>query len=233
MSRTGDTGDGADEERQLITIFRVAQIDPNEDAHLTRDLLQRRKQVTSETGYMMKFAGERHRELTPFDILTLPGKSYPISIPALDTLPPHVRAELDSTGAVKLLGDYNPETGSFEHVSLEWEDKSVIDRVAELVSLGVSETHAFRYVAIEEENSYTKDQWAKIRGVGESAIGNSIRAVEEARRARYDDLAVEDADEVAAEVEEADGKEKDVDQERSRSVMVGNPPAATSDGDDS
>lgn len=98
---------------------------------------------------MMKFAGKRHRELTPFDILTLPRKSYPISIPALDTLPPYVRAELDLNGPVKLLGDYNPEKGSFEHISLEWEDKSIMDRVAELVSLGVLETHALRDVAIE------------------------------------------------------------------------------------
>lgn len=69
----------------FITIFRTGSVDPEENPELADKLLESRTQVASETGYMMKFGDQSHSALTPFDIVTLPGQSYPVPESALDS----------------------------------------------------------------------------------------------------------------------------------------------------
>lgn len=64
MHETGTAEERDREDRQLIILYEVAQINPSENAHVTRDLLKHRKQVTSETGFVMKIAQQDQRELT-------------------------------------------------------------------------------------------------------------------------------------------------------------------------
>ena len=169
-----ERGDG----RDLITIHAVASIDGADQPDLADRLLEARTQLGSQTGYMMRFGEPDDRDLTVFDVLSMPGTSYPVSTAALDSLPAHVRAELERAGAVQIFADYDPDDGFFGDVAMKGEDRSPIDRIAELLGSGHSLHEAVDYVVIEETGAYSESQWAEIRGVETAdAISQHVRAV--------------------------------------------------------
>lgn len=123
------------DDRAYITIHEVARMNPNEEPKLSRELMQSRTQASSETGYMMRFGDERHSRLTPFDVVQLTGKSYPVPRMALESLPSYVRAQLDQDGAVQVIAEYDSEDGVFKNISLDWDDRSFIEHTVELMAL--------------------------------------------------------------------------------------------------
>ena len=171
---------GAPQAGDFITIFKTGSVDPEENPELADQLLDSRTQVTSETGYMMKFGDQSHSALTPFDIVTLPGQSYPVPTSALESLPPHVTATLEQDGAVQIVGEYDPDSGVYNDVTIAWEHRDDIDRIAELISSGDLSLHeAVDWVVIEEAERYTPAQWAAIRNVTEDAVRSNVSSARE------------------------------------------------------
>jgi hypothetical protein len=88
-------GEGHD----FVTIFKTGSVDREDHPELAELLLEGRTQLAAETGYLMKFGDVSHRGLTPFDVASLHDvPAYPLPQTALDSLPPHVRADVNSLG---------------------------------------------------------------------------------------------------------------------------------------
>jgi nitric oxide reductase NorQ protein len=70
-------------------------------------------ELASETGYLMKFGDVSHRGLTPFDVASLHNvPAYPLPEAALESLPAHVRADLERDGAVQMIAVYDRDPAS-------------------------------------------------------------------------------------------------------------------------
>lgn len=115
-------GDGGIEEddRSVITVFEAADVDSDAQPELAAALKESRTRVTSQTGYFMRFGGASHRELTVFDVVGLPGRSYPVSESAYASLPEDVRDHLTETGSTQIVATYDSDSGVFRDVS--WPD---------------------------------------------------------------------------------------------------------------
>lgn len=187
MSENIPVDDVAGDGRDFITIHAVAPIDEDEHPELVEEILESRTQPGSQTGYMMRFGDLEHRGLNPFDVISLPGKSYPVSESALDSLPAFVRANLEQDGSVQIIANYDPDEGIFSDVSFKWEERSTIDRIAELMGMGRSLHEAVDWIVVEEEEAFTLAQWADIRGVTDEAIKTSLRTVRRALHEREED----------------------------------------------
>jgi len=170
------TGSG----RDFVTIFKTGSVDRSEYPELTDSLLEGRTQLTAETSYLMKFGDESHRGLTFFDVATLHDvPAYPLPQTALDSLPAHVRAELEQNGATQMVASYDPENHQFENIDLAWDDQDFLERVTELIAGDLSLHEAVDWVVVEEAERYSVDQWADIRDVTEDAVRSNIYAARE------------------------------------------------------
>jgi len=103
-------------ELDVITLFATAEVDPDRRPGLAEALRDSRTQLSSQTGYLMRFGDASHRELTVFDVVSLPIKSYPVSDTAYASLPDRVREHLHDVGAVQIVADYDSETSVFRDV---------------------------------------------------------------------------------------------------------------------
>jgi hypothetical protein len=71
----------------------------------------------------MEFGDISHRGLTPFDVASLHDvPAYPLPHAALESLPAHVRADLERDGAIQLFAVYDRDAHEFEDVALAWEE---------------------------------------------------------------------------------------------------------------
>lgn len=102
------------------------------------DLLEARTTIGGEPGYAMKFVERYHSWLTVFDVVSLPGESYPVPQTALDSLPPLARALLEREGMIQFRGSDDADEQVFETVTLEWSDQTPLDRLAELTDADLS-----------------------------------------------------------------------------------------------
>jgi hypothetical protein len=158
-------------DRAFITVFKTGSVDRDDYPDLAEHLLEGRTQLASETGYLMKFGDVSHRGLTPFDVASLHDvPAYPLPKTALESLPAHVRADLEQNGAVQMFGSYDREQHRFEAVALAWDEQEFLERIAELVAGDCSLHEAVDWTVVEEAERYTIAQWAYIRGVTEDAI---------------------------------------------------------------
>ena len=109
--------------QEFVTIFKTGSVDRDDYPDLAELLLEGRTQLASETGYLMKFGDISHRGLTPFDVASLHDvPAYPLPQTALESLPAHVRADLEQDGAVQMFASYDRESHRFEDVTLAWEN---------------------------------------------------------------------------------------------------------------
>jgi hypothetical protein len=181
-----------DGERDFITIFKTGSVDRDDYPDLAELLLEGRTQLASETGYLMKFGDVSHRGLSPFDVASLHDvPAYPLPEAALESLPAHVRADLDSEGAIQMFAHYDRENHQFEDVALAWEEQDFLERIAELVAGDCSLHEAVDWTVVEEAQRYTTAQWADIRGVTESAVRSNVNAAREKLLAEEDRESVE------------------------------------------
>jgi hypothetical protein len=135
----------------------------------------------------MKFGDVSHRSLTPFDVASLHDvPAYPLPEAALESLPAHVRADLERDGAVQMFADYDREHHRFEDVALAWEEQDFLERIAELVAGDLSLHEAVDWTVVEEAERYAVDQWANIRGVTEHAVRSNVNAAREKLLAEVD-----------------------------------------------
>ena len=167
----------ASADRELITLFQTRAVDPDTQPELARTLLESRTQVASETGYMMKFGERSHRAFTVFDAYELGGQGYPVSESALDSLPAYVLANLERDDVVQILAHYDTDKGAFVDTSLAGEPTpdELIARMALFLGQGLSLHETVDYLAVEELDHYTDEQWASIRRVGTEAVRSNIR----------------------------------------------------------
>lgn len=163
----------------LIVIFESGAVDPNEYPELASELLEARTTLGGETRYAMKFVERSHSALTVFDIVSLPGESYPVPQTALESLPPLALALLEREGAIQFQGAYNAEEQVFETVNLHWTNRTTIDRLGELLEADLSVHEAVDWLVVEEREQYTVSQWAEIRNVTEDAVKTNIKAARE------------------------------------------------------
>lgn len=108
---------GETDQYDVITMFATAEIDPDERPELAAALQESRTQVTSQTGYLMRFGDATHRDLTVFDVVSLPIQSYPVSESAFASLPARVRERLADVGGVQIVAKYDPDEGVFQDVA--------------------------------------------------------------------------------------------------------------------
>ncbi|WP_255152708.1 hypothetical protein [Halorarius halobius] len=173
--------------RDFVTIFKTGSVDRDDYPELTEHLLEGRTQLASETGYLMKFGDVSHRGLTPFDVASLHDvPAYPLPHPALESLPAHVRADLEQDGAVQMFASYDRESHQFEDVVLAWEEQEFLERIAELIAGDLSLHEAVDWTVVEEAGRYTVAQWADIRGVTEDAVRSNINSAREKLLAEED-----------------------------------------------
>lgn len=167
--------------RDLVTLFNTRTIDAQDQPALAQALLETRSNLSSTTGYMMRFGDPVQQSLTVYDVLSLPGQSYPVSATAYESLPPYIRATLERDGIVQILTHYDSTDGIFTESSLveEPEPGELIARVASLLGHGLSLHEAIDYLAVADREQYTPAQWATIRGVGTEAIRSNVRTARE------------------------------------------------------
>lgn len=103
-------------EYDVITLFATAEVDSEQRPGIAEALRESRTQLSSQTGYLMRFGDASHRELTVFDVVSLPIKSYPVSESAYSSLPDRVREQLQDVGAVQIVADYDSEASVFRDV---------------------------------------------------------------------------------------------------------------------
>jgi hypothetical protein len=175
------------EDRDFVTIFKTGSVDCDDYPDLAEHLLEGRTQLASETGYLMKFGDVSHRDLTPFDVASLHDvPAYPLPEAALESLPAHVRADLERDDAVQMFAVYNREHHRFEDVALAWEEQDFLERIAELVAGDCSLHETVDWIVVQEAERYTVAQWADIRGVTEDAVRSNINAARENTLAKED-----------------------------------------------
>lgn len=178
---------GSDGDRDFVTIFKTGSVDRDDYPELAEHLLEGRTQLAAETGYLMKFGDVSHQGLTPFDVASLHDvPAYPLPEAALESLPAHVRADLERDGAVQLFATYDREEHGFGDVALAWAEQDFLERIAELVASDCSVHEAIDWVVVEEAERYTLSQWARIRGVTEEAIRSNINSAREKLLAEED-----------------------------------------------
>jgi hypothetical protein len=174
-------------DRAFITVFKTGSVDRDDYPDLAEHLLEGRTQLASETGYLMKFGDVSHRGLTPFDVASLHDvPAYPLPKTALESLPAHVRADLEQNGAVQMFGSYDREQHRFEAVALAWDEQEFLERIAELVAGDCSLHEAVDWTVVEEAERYTIAQWAYIRGVTEDAVRSNVNSAREKLLAEED-----------------------------------------------
>ena len=174
-------------DRAFITVFKTGSVDRDDYPDLAEHLLEGRTQLASETGYLMKFGDVSHRGLTPFDVASLHDvPAYPLPKTALESLPAHVRADLEQNGAVQMFGSYDREQHRFEAVALAWDEQEFLERIAELVAGDCSLHEAVDWTVVEEAERYTIAQWADIRGVTEDAVRSNVNSAREKLLAEED-----------------------------------------------
>jgi hypothetical protein len=167
--------------RELVTLFSTRAVDAQEQPALAQALLETRSNLSSTTGYMMKFGDAAQQSLTVYDVLSLPGQSYPVSQSAYDSLPPYIRTTLERDGVVQILTHYDATDGIFTESTLADEPApgELIARIASLLGHGLSLHEAVDYLAVADREQYTPAQWATIRGVGTEAIRSNVRTAHE------------------------------------------------------
>lgn len=181
------TQPGSDGGRDLVTIFKTGSVDREDYPELAEHLLEGRTQLAAETGYLMKFGDVSHRGLTPFDVASLHDiPAYPLPETALESLPAHVRADLEQNGAVQMFASYDRERHRFENIVLAWEEQEFLERIAELVAGDLSLHEAIDWTVVEEAERYTIAQWADIRGVTEDAVRSNVNSAREELLAEED-----------------------------------------------
>jgi hypothetical protein len=163
-----------------VPIFKTGSVDRDDYPELAEHLLEGRTQLAAETGYLMKFGDISHRGLTPFDVASLHDvPAYPLPHAALESLPAHVRADLERDGAVQLFAAYDRDAHEFEDVALAWEEQDFLEWIAELVAGDCSLHEAAGWTVVEEAGRYTVAQWADIRGVTEDAVRSNVTSARE------------------------------------------------------
>ena len=167
--------------RQLITLFRTEAIDPDNQPELAREVLETRTKLTSETGFMMVFGEQHHRQVSTHTANALGGDPYPVSQSAFDSLPPYIRGTLMRDGSMQILARYDPNAGEFADVwpADEPTPEELVDWVAVNIGNGLSLHEAVDYLAVEELDQYSEEQWATIREVSTEAIHSNVRHAEE------------------------------------------------------
>jgi len=116
-------------EYDVITLFATAEVDSEQRPGIAEALRESRTQLSSQTGYLMRFGDASHRELTVFDVVSLPIKSYPVSESAYASLPDRVREQLQDIGAVQIVANYDSEASVFRDVV--WPDAESPGNTAE------------------------------------------------------------------------------------------------------
>ena len=183
---------GSDGGRDFVTIFKTGSVDRDDYPDLAEHLLEGRTQLASETGYLMKFGAVSHRGLTPFDVASLHDvQAYPLPKTALESLPAHIRADLEQNGAVQMFASYDRDQHRFEDIALAWEEQEFLERIAELVAGDCSLHEAVDWTVVEEAERYTVTQWADIRGVTENAVRSNVNSAREKLLAEEDRESVE------------------------------------------
>lgn len=171
----------------FVTIYKTGSVDRDEYPEIAEGLLQGRTQLASETGYLMAFGDTSHRGLTAFDIASLQDvQAYPLPKTAFESLPAHVRADLERYDSIQVFADYDRENHQFTDVRLAWEDQDAIERIAELVAGDLSLHEAVDWVVVEEAERYSEAQWANVRGVTIDAVRSNINAAREQLLAEED-----------------------------------------------
>ena len=129
---------------------------------------------------MMKFGDAVQQSLTVYDVLSLPGQSYPVSQTAYESLPAYIRARLERDRVVQILAHYDAD-GRFTESSLADEPTpdELIARIASLLGQGLSLHAVIDYLAVADHDQYTPAQWATIRGVGTEAVRANVRTARE------------------------------------------------------
>jgi hypothetical protein len=164
-----------------ITIYRVSQIESSSNPNLANKLEESRTQASSETGFMMRFDDPDCLRLNVFDVVEMPGESYPVPRSALESLPAHIQADLEREDVVQLEADYDSASGEFVGPKLHAEDKPFAYRASELMEFdGVSFLQAADYIIVEERDNFSLDEWREVREVSKSGLQKSIRSVESA-----------------------------------------------------
>jgi hypothetical protein len=183
MAAHPPSGSGQD----FVTIFKIGSVDRDDYPDLAELLLEGRTQLASETGYLMKFGDVSHRGLTPFDVASLHDvPAYPLPQTAIESLPAHVRADLEQDGAVQMFASYDRESHRFEDVTLAWEEQDFLERLAELVAGDLSPHEAVDWIIVEEAERYTLEQWVGIRAVTADAVRSNVNAAREKLLAEED-----------------------------------------------
>lgn len=151
-----------------------------ENTTYTVDITEGRLNIDS--GYVVRFIDEEHRDLNPFDVKALDSlRDYPAPETMVENLPPQVRGHLKEYGYVKVRGSYSAEQGRFYGVEMGWEEKQDVDpwdeimRVIENVS---SPTAALDYVFVEKgPDRWGAEEVAAVRGNEPGSVKSNVRSV--------------------------------------------------------
>lgn len=166
---------GLEEGQSIITIYATGSFDAESDTHITESLLESRTKLSTDTGYVMKFGDETHRDLTPFDVASLGTvMAYPLPASALDSLPAFIRNELEYLHAVQLLAAYDRENRIFLNPRLARDTHQYLHRFVELLTSELTVHEAVDWLIVAETEQYTLNQWARIRSVTPDAIRSNI-----------------------------------------------------------
>jgi len=126
---------------------------------------------------LMCFTDLKHSRLHPHPISDLVEDKYPVPRPALESLPPHIEAELEQDGESVFFARYDRETREFYDVALPTDQTDYIEKAAELMTrLDCSLPEALDFIVLEA-GEYSPETWSSIRDVRERQVKANADAV--------------------------------------------------------
>jgi len=173
-----NTSSTSQNELQFITLKQTSPEVENLSDDEKAALLESRTTLGSETGYLMWFSPLKYANLKPADIEPLAGDAYPTPRSALNSLPAHLRASLNTQGYIQFFARYDHEQKSFNDIRQRRDDTDLLDEMLDLMSrFNLSETVVFDYIAVKDDNGYSPETIAEVRGVQSKTVKTNVDKV--------------------------------------------------------
>jgi len=138
--------------------------------------------INPDTGYVMRFVKPSQRDLTIYDVISIPeNTAYPVAEETLESLPPWARSMISEDGHVKLSGEYDRDSREFRHVQQGWNKYyNPYDRLVEMARAADGDMLAAAYFLI---NKYGSDQYAHpetiadVRDIQQKSVVDAINRI--------------------------------------------------------
>ena len=136
-----------------------------------------------DTGYLMHFVDPSLRDLTAYDVVSLPeNTAYPVPEHTIESLPEWALSKLQQKGHIKLSGEYDRDNRMFRDVQSGWEKyHNPYDRLVDLTEAVGGDMLAAAYYLISKhatERYAHPETIAQARNIQKKSVKDGIKRIE-------------------------------------------------------